>query len=130
MAVNHPASVIKAAWKGKKQRTEYKKMQWAVTFLAARWKSYAARKAMARRKKAVELIRQLVRGFKARKGPPSRDNEAYFTFVRQSYLKQLARFCSVHMKVVDPTPWPKPPPCCAEASKLLLSKKRAIASRM
>jgi myosin heavy subunit len=127
-SIHYPASVIKAHWRGARQREQFKKMRWAVTLFAARWKMKMAKRLLERRKRAVALIRSYIRGFMTRHEKPNKDNKRFLAFVRRNWLMKLAAFCKPRMSVLNKE-WLDPPPLCREASDILQKLKSLVASR-
>lgn len=109
-------SVIKATWKGYKQRQEYRKLKLASIVVQKWYRRYQAQKAIKRRKAAVETVRRFIKGFITRNGPETEINKKFVALAKKHWLIRLSKNLpnSVLIKY-----WPPHPVSCNEASKLI-----------
>ncbi|XP_078680580.1 unconventional myosin-Ic-like isoform X1 [Branchiostoma floridae x Branchiostoma belcheri] len=110
------ATTIQATYKGHAQYKKYKRMQWAVTMIAAHWKRVAAKRLLERRRKAAQVLRRYINGFITRNQPPNGDNEMFINHCRVTFLHKLRD--SLPKSILDKS-WPTAPPNLRETSALL-----------
>ncbi|KAG8225870.1 hypothetical protein J437_LFUL004800 [Ladona fulva] len=116
LAKHRIAAIIQKIWKGRVQRKKYLKMRTAAIVIEKWMRRYLAKKAAERRKKAVQLIREFIKGFITRNGAPTPLNKRFIKMSQSNFLKLLAQ--SLPKNVLDRS-WPSCPESCKEASKLL-----------
>ncbi|NIG60682.1 Myosin-Ic [Pontoporia blainvillei] len=80
------------------------------------WRGTLGRRKAAKRKRAAQTIRWLIRGFILRHAPRCPENAFFLDHVRTSFLLNLRR--QLPRNTLD-TSWPTPPPALREASELL-----------
>uniref|UniRef100_G1QM03 Myosin IH n=1 Tax=Nomascus leucogenys TaxID=61853 RepID=G1QM03_NOMLE len=107
---------IQATYKRFLGRREYVKKRQAAIKLEAHWRGALARKAIQRRKWAVQIIRKFIKGFISRNKPLCPDNEEFIVFVRKNYILNLP--VSLPKTVLDKS-WLRPPGILENASDLL-----------
>lgn len=110
------ASKIKAQYRCFNQRRKYLRMIASVTLIACYWRRHVAKKLLARRRWASEVIRKFLKGFITRHDPINDINAKFVQCVRREYLLRLHK--TYPTKILDKS-WPKSPNCCNEASSLL-----------
>lgn len=120
------ATMIQAKWKAFVYQRRYQRMRAAVTVLAKHWRRIAARRVLARRKWAAEVIRGFIKGFITRNEPVNPTNARFQQLVKCEYLLRLSKNLPQH--VLD-RQWPQPPSSCTEASKILKDMHRTYLAR-
>ncbi|CAG0925550.1 unnamed protein product, partial [Notodromas monacha] len=88
------ASKIQAVYKGRLQRRKYLQMRSAVTTISKYWKRVLAKRELAKRKKAVTVIRGFIKGFIQRNKPMQHLDDSSVKFlqmVKVSWLIRLAK---------------------------------------
>lgn len=77
---------------------------------------FLAKKQAERRQKAVQVLRNFIKGFITRNGEPTEINKAFIELAKAQWLNRLAKNLP---KGVLNTYWPVCPICCKEASEHL-----------
>jgi len=97
-------------------RKHFLRMRVAVILIAKQWRRLAAKKLLARRKWAAEVIRNFIKGFITRNEEVNDVNRRFQSMVKIEWLHRLSK--NLPKSVLDKA-WPKCPPPCQEASALL-----------
>lgn len=110
------ASKIKAVWRGRKQRLAYIEMKRQITVVQSYCRRYLVQIEMKRKRKAVLIIRNFIKGFITRNGPPNELNQSFIAHAKKQWLLRLAKNLP---KTFLTHPWPSCPAHCVEASMYL-----------
>ncbi|XP_069686515.1 unconventional myosin IC isoform X2 [Periplaneta americana] len=120
------ATIIQKIWKGRLQRQRYLKMK-AAAIVMEKWaRRFLAQKQVERRQKAVNIIRNFIKGFITRNGQVTEVNKAFLELAKAQYLLRLSK--SLPTKILDRS-WPPYPVICKEASAHLYKMHRTWLSR-
>lgn len=110
------ASLIQSIWKGLIQRRKYLHIRASVIIVQKWIRRHLAKKEAERRKRAVKIIRNFVKGFMTRNGPPTEENKKFIELAKAQWLNRLAK--NLPVGVLNHY-WPPSPYSCREASEHL-----------
>ncbi|CAG0921657.1 unnamed protein product [Notodromas monacha] len=114
------ASKIQAVYKGRLQRRKYLQMRSAVTTISKYWKRVLAKRELAKRKKAVTVIRGFIKGFIQRNKPMQHLDDSSVKFLQMVKVSWLIRLAKNLPSKILQHKWMPAPTCCQEASSLIL----------
>lgn len=120
------ATIIQKIWKGRLQRQKYLKMRKAAIIVEKWLRRFIAQKEAERRQRAVNIIRNFIKGFITRNGEVTDVNRAFVGLAKIQYLTRLSK--NLPTKLLDRS-WPPHPVACKEASSILHKLHRVWLSR-
>lgn len=121
------AAIIQANWKGLQQRRLYKQRRLAIVCMQKWIRCYLAKKALKRRREAVNKIRFFIEGFITRNGPATDINKSFVELAKRQWLLRLSK--NLPGNLLDPS-WPVCPHVCKEASDILQQYHRKHLARV
>ncbi|CAB3378797.1 Hypothetical predicted protein [Cloeon dipterum] len=124
---NDLATLIQRKYKTHAARKNFLKMRWAAIVMQKYIRRFLAKRAMRRRRLAVEVLRRLLKGFITRDGEPTEDNMAFIQLSRINYLNRLAG--NLPKSLVD-RDWPACPKACRDVSIVLHKLYRGQQARI
>ncbi|XP_054270619.1 unconventional myosin IC isoform X2 [Macrosteles quadrilineatus] len=117
---------IQARWRGFVQRRKYMRLR-ASAITAQCWvRRYLAQKQAERRRWAVTIVRNFIKGFITRNGPETNLNYRFIQIARKQYLLRLSKSLPQSLLVHS---WPPCPIICQDASQQLRTLHRLWLSR-
>ncbi|XP_037091688.1 unconventional myosin IC-like [Pollicipes pollicipes] len=109
-------TLITKIWRGRRQRLKYQEMRKSAIIIESYMRRHLAKKEAEKRRWAVGVVRKFITGFMTRNGPVTDMNRRFVAVVRREWLLRLSR--ALPKKLLEKK-WPKAPPPCLEADKLL-----------
>jgi len=120
---NELVSLIKARWKGQRQRKIYLRDRAAIIFVQKFARRWLAHQSYLKRKHAVGVIRTFIKGFIHRKEDENEANKRFLQFVRSRFLLKLKDSLPDVILRHDAL-WPQAPLSAKEASGILCNVHR------
>ncbi|KAH9389795.1 Unconventional myosin-Ih [Tyrophagus putrescentiae] len=110
------ATMIQALYRGHRQRQIYLQIRHSTILLQAQMRKVLAIRLLEKRKWAVQVVRNFVKGFMTRNDAPNKFNIWFLRQVKVEWLKKLSK--KLPTSILDNS-WPPAPSSCREASMLL-----------
>ncbi|XP_022241921.1 unconventional myosin-Ic-like [Limulus polyphemus] len=115
------ATIIQAKFRAYDQRKKFLQIKTSAIIISCYWRRYAAKKSLARRRRAAKVIQNFIKGFIRRNEAENETNKYFIRCAKSEYLRRLAH--NLPKSVLDKS-WPHPPRCCHQASNLLQDMHR------